>query len=100
MNDWSTNTIHAKILEDKELYVVAEGQAFCLSSNKNKLSMAFCDRLSSEQEEADTRVFLCAQHFNSRHRSGYLRNLFSVHVQYEDLLSIWVIISNDNLSPV
>ena len=59
--DWSTNTIHAKILEDKELYVTVEDKAFCISSNGNKLSMVLCSMLSSEQEEADTKVCLCAQ---------------------------------------
>ena len=37
INDWSTNTIHAKILEDKELYVTVEDKAFCISSNGNRL---------------------------------------------------------------
>ena len=60
INDWSTNTIHAKILED-ELYVTVEDKAFCISSNGSKLSMVLCNRLSNEQEETDTKVFLCAQ---------------------------------------
>ena len=61
INDSSTNIIHAKILEDKELYVTVEDKAFCISSNGNKLSMVLCSMLSSEQEEADTKVCLCAQ---------------------------------------
>ena len=61
INDWSTNDIHAKFLEDKELYVTVEEKGFCISSNSNKLSLALCNRLSSEQEEADTKVFLCAK---------------------------------------
>ena len=61
INDWSTNDIHAKFLEDKELYVTVEGKGFCISPNSNKLSLALCNRLSSEQEEADTKVFLCAK---------------------------------------
>ena len=50
-----------KILEDKELYVTVEDKAFCISSNDNKLLMVLCNRISSEQEKADTKVFLCAQ---------------------------------------
>ena len=50
-----------KILEDKELYVTIEDKVFCKSYNGNKLSMVLCNRISSEQEEADTKVFLCAQ---------------------------------------
>ena len=61
INDWSTSTIHTKILEDKKLYVTGEDKVFCISSNGNNLSMVLCNRLSSEQEEADTKVFLCAQ---------------------------------------
>ena len=61
INYWSTNTIHAKILEDKDLYGTVEDKVFCISSNGNKLSMVLCNRLSSEQEEADTKVVLCAQ---------------------------------------
>ena len=37
INDQSANTIHAKILEDKELYVTVEDKAFCISSNGNRL---------------------------------------------------------------
>ena len=50
-----------KILEDKELYITVEDKSFCISFNGNKLSMVLCNRISSEQEEADTKVFLCAQ---------------------------------------
>ena len=50
-----------KILEDKELYVTVEDKAFCISSNGNKLPMVLCNSISSEQEEAETKVFLCAQ---------------------------------------
>ena len=50
-----------KILQDKELDVTVEEKAFCISSNGNKLSMVLCNRISSEQEEADIKVFLCAQ---------------------------------------
>ena len=53
INDSSTNIIHAKILEDKELYVTVEDKAFCITSDGNKLSMVLCNRLSSEQEEAE-----------------------------------------------
>ena len=41
------------ILEDKELHVTVEDKAFCISANGNKLSMVLCNRISSEQEEAD-----------------------------------------------
>ena len=59
INDISIYTIHAKILEDKELYVTVEDKAFYISPNGNKLSMMLCSRLSSKQEEADTKTFLC-----------------------------------------
>ena len=61
INDCSTNTIHTKILEDKKLYVTVEDKVFCISSNGNILSMVLCNRLSSKQEEADAKVFSCAQ---------------------------------------
>ena len=61
INDWSTDTIHTKILEDKKLYVTVEDKVFCISSNGSNLSTVLCNRLSSEQEEADAKVFLCAQ---------------------------------------
>ena len=57
IDNWSTNTIHAKILEDKELHVTIEGKAICISSNGNKLLAVLCNRLC-EQKEADTKVFL------------------------------------------
>ena len=42
-------------------FVTFEEKAFCVSSNSSKLSMVLCNRLSSVQEEADTKVFLCAK---------------------------------------
>ena len=61
INDCSTNTIHAKILEDKELYITVEDNAICISPSGNKLSMMLCNRLSSKQEEADIKAFLWPQ---------------------------------------
>ena len=105
INDWSTNNLPAKLLENKELYVTVQETAFCISSKSNKLSMGLCNRLSSEQEEADTSVFMCkihfwhwigkSQHCNSRHRCGYFGSIFSVHAPWVDLPSLWNIISND-----
>ena len=60
INDQSTSTMHAKNLEDKELHVTAENKAFCRSSIA-KLWMMLWHWLSSEQEETDTKLLLCAQ---------------------------------------
>ena len=50
-----------KILNGKELYVTLEDKAYCISSTSNVLSNLPLTTLSSQKEEADTKMFRCAQ---------------------------------------
>lgn len=52
----SSNTIHVKIFEDK-YSVTVEAKGCRIPLNGNKLSMVLCNRLSSEQEQADAKMF-------------------------------------------
>ena len=61
INDWSTNIRHSDVLEGKEVYITIQDQVFYISYSNNSISKALVRVLSSQQEEADTKIFLCAQ---------------------------------------
>ena len=57
--DWSTNSKHSQLLDGKEFYMTIRVEAHCIVHG-----VISCDRvqeLSSIQEEADTKIFLCAK---------------------------------------
>ena len=55
IKEWSSHTAYCQLPDNKELYVTCEEKAFCITSTQGKLS-----KLSSQQEEADTKMFLSA----------------------------------------
>ena len=61
IKDWSTNLAHHDLLEDKKLYVTIEDKAYCITSKDSNVSINAVPELSSKQEEADTKIFLCAK---------------------------------------
>ena len=61
INDWSSNIRHHDVLEEKEVYITIQDQAFCISCSNNSISKVPVRALSSREEEADTKNFLCAQ---------------------------------------
>ena len=61
VSDWSTSERHAPVLEGKDLYVTIKDQGYCITANHGILSIRQVPEISSEQEEADTKMFLCAQ---------------------------------------
>ena len=61
INDWSSNIRHSDVLEGKEVYITIQDQTFCISCSNNSISKVPVRALSSQQEEADTKIFLCAQ---------------------------------------
>ena len=63
-NDWSSNIRHSDVLEGKEVYISIQDQEFCISCSNNSISEVPVRTLSSQQEEADTKIFLCAQFAN------------------------------------
>ena len=52
---------HSDVLEGREVYITIEDQAFSISCSNNSISKVPVRALSSQQEEADTKIFLCAQ---------------------------------------
>jgi len=60
ISDWSINMNHAVQLEGKELFVTVENKAFCITANNGIIRKKIIQQLESEQEEADTKMFLCA----------------------------------------
>ena len=45
----------------KDVYITIQDQPFCISCSNNAISKVSVRALSSQQEEADTKIFLCAQ---------------------------------------
>ena len=60
LNDWSNNPSLAKLLQNKELFVTVEESGYRLTSTNGKLDTKLVHELQSMQEEADTKMFLCA----------------------------------------
>ena len=61
LRDWSTSELHIPVLEGKDMYMTIRDQAYCISSNQGILSCSHVPELSSSQEEASTKMFLCAE---------------------------------------
>ena len=61
INDWSSNSKHSQVLNSKDLYLTIESKAFVVSTNANGPYKYPVTELSIEQEEADTKMFLCSQ---------------------------------------
>ena len=64
-DDWSTNNIHSRKLSDKELFMTIGNQAHCITSVRGGMKSVPVDELCSHQEEADTKMFLCASFASS-----------------------------------
>ena len=62
LHDWSTNTLHCPTLDNKELYITIEENTYCITSNRGVLRISEVSDLQSHQEEADTKMFLCASY--------------------------------------
>ena len=60
IKDWSTNEKYCCQFDKKEIYFTIRDQAFRISCNQNQLLKDPVPDLSSKQEEADTKMFLCA----------------------------------------
>lgn len=62
ISDWSRNERNIVKLHNKELYVTCESDAYCIRANQLNLEITDVQELKSFQEEADTKMFLCAQY--------------------------------------
>ena len=63
--DWSTNENNEQTLENKEIYITVKNKAHCIKVIRGVLRSNPALELESEQEEADTKMFLCAVHAES-----------------------------------
>ena len=59
--DWSTNPCHIHTIRSREIYATVEGKAFLIKLYNGVPGKEKMTALESSQEEADTKVFLCAQ---------------------------------------
>ena len=63
LKDWSSpNPAHTSTLQDKEIYLTVRDKAFCITSQNGVIDVREVEELTSKQEEADTKMFLYAQH--------------------------------------
>ena len=60
INDWSNRPENVAILSHKSLYVTSETDAWKISSDGEQINSTVTPALQSNQEEGDTKVFLCA----------------------------------------
>lgn len=60
LKDWSTNEKYCNLFGNKEIYFTIREQAVRIWCNQNQLLKEAVPDLSSKQEEADTKMFLCA----------------------------------------
>ena len=60
VRDWTTNDEHSRMFEEKELYFTIRDKALRIYLNNGRLSNSNVPEISSKQEEADTKMFLCA----------------------------------------
>ena len=66
LKDWSTPTaVHLNSLRNKELFLTVRALAFSITLSNGTISVNPVTELESQQEEADTKMFLCAQHAQS-----------------------------------
>ena len=60
-HDWSANLKHSQQLDRKELYMTIRDEAHCISSVHGIIICNQVQELSSKQEKANTKIFLCAK---------------------------------------
>ena len=62
LNDWSDPERFKAMIGDRVIVLTLEGTAYRLQVKNNKVSSTPEETLSSNQEEADTKMLLCCQH--------------------------------------
>ena len=63
VKDWSVTTPEQlQIMGNNEIFITVRGETFCFKVSNGIIQKDNCPALESEQEEADTKMFLCCQH--------------------------------------
>ena len=63
--DWTTNEAYIHLLENKEIYVTVKDKAYGIKVVHGFFKSDPVWELESQQEEADTKMFLCVAHAKS-----------------------------------
>ena len=61
LKDWTSTDKHQPVLQNKVLYFIVEQECYKIQTEEGLLSKIRVDELCSCQEEADTKMFLCAK---------------------------------------
>ena len=61
IEDWSTNPCHINVIRSTKIYATVEDKAFLIKLHTGVPGKERIVTLESNQEEADIKVFLCAQ---------------------------------------
>ncbi len=62
MDDWSHPQSFKTIIEDRVVFVTLESECHQLRVEEDNVLIGMEESLHSNQEEADTKMFLCCQH--------------------------------------
>lgn len=65
VSEWSTNDRHVAVFKDKIIFITVEDKAFSIKVSRGSMKIDPVPELESQQEEADTKMFLCAAHASS-----------------------------------
>ena len=65
VNEWSTNDSHVTVFKDKTMFITLEAKAYSIKVFRGSMKIDPVPELESQQEEADTKMFLCAAHASS-----------------------------------
>ena len=61
-DDWTNNKDHILQLQEKSIFVTCEDKGYCINGKRDSVIISHVPELSSMQEEADTKMFLCASY--------------------------------------
>ena len=61
IDDWSQDESSRELLSNCEMYLTYEAKSFCIRTIEMQVQKIVGPELQSEQEEADTKMYLCAQ---------------------------------------
>ena len=104
INDWTSSKLAIPLLKNKKLFATIGDRAYSISlSSTNKIKKKAVPELSSQHEEADTKIFLCAKHAT---RCGFQNikivtvdsDVAVLSVYYQNLLQSSSILGNWNVN--
>ena len=97
LEDWQTNPEFIPVLQGKQLFVTLKDQAYRITTSNNSLMIIDIPELQSQQEEADTKIFLCCFYasnigFNTVHIITVDTDVLVLALYYQRKLDLAIIV--------